>query len=563
LLIHDVQFDLFEGITRVLGNYELTKENVFLYLLFFTSLFIIADLGINSSEETFKLMNMKFCFFVLSVFITSVSFAQQNDLDVFQFSADIGNPELKGSTKYNATSQTYIIKGSGYNVWFNRDEFQYAYKKINGDFILTANFEFAGKGKDPHRKTGWMVRESTDEDAASINAVVHGDGLTSLQWRGSKGAQMRDPEDEISFPKKNCGIIQLERAGNVLTMRVANWGEPLQIVGSQRMENLPDSVLAGLFVSAHDSTVIEEVKVWNVRIDKPVTTAYNPDQDGWLGCRLEIINISDGIRKVIMQSPTRFEAPNWMPDGKKLLYNEGGALYTIPVTGGVPEKLNTDTVKRNNNDHGISFNGKLLAISSHRQGLTGGGSTVYVLPLEGGKPKLITQQTPSYWHGWHPNNKEVVFVGQRGGSNIYNLYKAAIADGKETQLSFNTTGHVDGPEYSPDGKYIYYNANPTGTMQIWRMKADGKEKEQITFDEYNNWFPHLSPDGKWMVFISFPPDIDPDSHPSYKRVTLRLMPVSGGAPKVIAYLYGGQGTINVPSWSPDSKQFAFVSNWGK
>ena len=223
------------------------------------------------------------------------------------------------------------------------------------------------------------------------------------------------------------------------------------------------------------------------------------------------------------------------------------------------KKLNTGDISRNNNDHSISFDGKKLAISSSREGLQGGGSTVYVLPIQGGTPKLLTEKTPSYLHGWSADSKDVYYVAQREVP-IYNVYKMDIASGKEVQLTFNKGNHVDGPEGSPDGKYIYYNGSATGTMQLWRMKPDGSGNEQLTFDQYNNWFPHISPDGKWIAFISFPPDIDPAGHPSYKRVTLKLMPAAGGAPKVIAYLYGGQGTINVPSWSPDSKRIAFVSN---
>jgi Tol biopolymer transport system component len=248
-----------------------------------------------------------------------------------------------------------------------------------------------------------------------------------------------------------------------------------------------------------------------------------------------------------------------MPDGKRLLFNENGSLFTIPIEGGETTKINTGSATRNNNDHGISFDGKMLAISSHRDGLPGGGSTVYVLPVGGGEPRLITDKTPSYWHGWNPNGKEVVYVAQRDGK-AYDIYKKNINGGEEIQLTQNKGTHVDGPEYSPDGKWIYYNGNQSGTMQLWRMKPDGSGKEQLTYDEYNDWFPHISPDGKWILFISFPPDIPVDSHPSFKRVMLRLMPVSGGAPKVVAYLYGGQGTINVPSWSPDSKSVAFVSN---
>lgn len=297
-----------------------------------------------------------------------------------------------------------------------------------------------------------------------------------------------------------------------------------------------------------------------MRIDKPVPENYNPGREGWIGCRMEILNIADGKRKVIRESKGRFEAPNWMPDGKKLLFNENGSLYKIPIEGGTPEKLNTGFANRNNNDHGISFDGKMLAISHHRDGLPGGGSTVYVLPLDGGTPRQLTEKTPSYWHGWNPNNREVVFVGQRGGK-FYDIYKVPVNGGQEVNLTNLSWGHVDGPEYSPDGKYIYYNGSSSGTMQIWRMKPDGSAKEQLTFDEYNNWFPHISPDGKWMVMISFPKDINPSDHPSYKRVMLRLMPLTTpGAPKVLASFYGGQGSINVPSWSPDSKQLAFVSN---
>jgi TolB protein len=510
---------------------------------------------------------MKFLSLISFFFLSNMLYAQTNPIGIFQNHSDIGNPKNPGSAKYDEATQTYFMKGSGYNIWFNRDEFQYLYKKIKGDFILTADFEFIGDKGNGHRKIGWMVRESANEGAAGMNAVMHGDGLVVMQWRELTGAFMRDPQDEIFFAKRSFQVIQLERSGKKLIMRVAHPGEPLQTVGWHEMPDMPDSVLAGLYICSHDSSVYEEAKVWNVRIDKPVGNDYSPNPQiklppvkGVMGCRLETMNVFDGTRKVIRESTGKFEAPNWMPDGKTLLFNEGGSLYKIPVEGGAPEKLNTGTIDKNNNDHGISFDGKMLAISSHREGLPGGGSTVYVLPLTGGDPKLITESTPSYWHGWNPNGKDVAVVGQRNGAKIYNLYKVPVNGGAEVALTSNTSGHVDGPEYSPDGKYIYYNANPTGTMQIWRMKPDGSGKEQLTFDEYHSWFPHISPDGKWMVFISFPIDIKPDDHPSYKRVMLRMMPLSGGGPRVIAYLYGGQGTLNAPSWSPDSKHIAFVSN---
>ena len=493
---------------------------------------------------------MKSLFILLISSLLSIVSAQ-TPVGIFQNNSDIGNPKKAGSSVYNKTDQSYDLKGGGYNIWFDRDEFHYLYNRIKGDFIMTANFGFVGKGTEAHRKTGWMVRATTDEKSPHATATLHGDGLTVLQWRGVAGAAMRDPQDELFADTSWYNIIQIERSGKTITMRAAHTGEPFHTIGSHLMENLPDEVLAGLFVCSHNPDVIEEARVWNVRIDKPVTDDYNPDKSGYLGCRLETINVFDGKRKVIFEKPGRFEAPNWMPDGKKLLFNMDGSLYKIPVGGGEIEKLNTDFADNINNDHGISFDGKLLAISNS---VKGGGSAVYILPLEGGVPKIVTDKTPSYWHGWATNNKEVVYVAIRDGKTVYNIYRNSIEGGKEVALTDIQPGqHVDGCESSPDGKYIYYNGHYTSTMQIWRIKPDGSGKEQLTSDNYNNWFPHISPDGKWILIISFPPDIDPNSHPGYKRIMLRIMPVTGGEPKVLAYLYGGQGTINVPSWSPDSK----------
>ncbi|MCB0855411.1 MAG: TolB family protein, partial [Bacteroidetes bacterium] len=221
--------------------------------------------------------------------------------------------------------------------------------------------------------------------------------------------------------------------------------------------------------------------------------------------------------------------------------------------------VNTGFATNNNNDHVISFDGKMIGLS-HHHAENNGNSTIFVMPLEGSdSPRQVTKtgKQASYFHSWTPDGKHLIFTGNR--KDKYDIYQVSVEDGSEKQLT-DTPGLDDGPEISPDGKYIYFNSNRTGTMQLWRMEANGSNPKQLTFDKYQDWFPHISPDNKWIVFLSFPETVDSADHPFYKRVMIRLMSIEGGEPKVIAYLYGGQGTINVPSWSPDGKKIAFVSN---
>jgi len=235
-----------------------------------------------------------------------------------------------------------------------------------------------------------------------------------------------------------------------------------------------------------------------------------------------------------------------------LLFNRNGHIEKIAVAGGTPETIDTGLASRCNNDHGISPDGRLLAISDQSQ--EEHRSLVYVLPIGGGALKRLTQNAPSYWHGWSPDGQTLAFVGERNGN--FDIYTIPVTGGEEKRLT-TAPGLDDGPDYSPDGKYIYFNSERTGKMQIWRMHADGTGQEQVTSDEYNNWFPHISPDGKWMVILSY--DASVKGHPEDKDVMLRLMSLPDRKISVLARLFGGQGTINVPSWSPDNKRVAFVS----
>lgn len=195
-------------------------------------------------------------------------FALIKKIGEFDMTTDIGNPKLVGSSSYDKNAKTYTLKGSGYNIWFERDEFQFLYKELDGDFTMTADFEFVGTGKDPHRKVGWMIRESLYDNASHVSAVLHGDGLTVLQWRVAKGDKMRDPEDEIFYKEKDVQTVQLQRKGKVYTMWAAKKGEGLKVVGSHQMDNLPDKIIAGVFICSHNPEVLEEAKVKNLRIVK-------------------------------------------------------------------------------------------------------------------------------------------------------------------------------------------------------------------------------------------------------------------------------------------------------
>lgn len=471
-------------------------------------------------------------------------------LGQFEQQTDVGAVKQRGSCHYDAEQQRYTITGSGANIWNDHDDFHYVWKRLTGNFIVTMQAQFVGQGVQAHRKLGWMVRTSLATDSPNVSTGIHGDGLVSLQFRRSAAGKT----EEIVAPVTHADVIQLERKGNTYRMAVARFGDPFQVVQVEDLA-LGDEVYVGLAVCSHDDNVIEQAVFHNVRIVEPVKADFVRGRDP-LGSHLELLDIETGHRQIIYRSPEIFEAPNWTADGQALIYNSGGLLYRFDLAERKPLHIDTNYVTRNNNDHVISFDGTMLAISS--SSAEENVSIVYTVPIQGGKPQRVTTYGPSYLHGWSPDGKYLVYTGLRNGD--FDIYRIGVEGGSETQLT-TAQGLDDGPEYTPDGQFIYFNSVRSGRMQIWRMKPDGSAQEQVTDDEYNNWFPHISPDGLWIVFVTYlVGEVEPSDHPPAKRVYIRLMPVSGGQPKVIAYLYGGQGTMNVPSWSPDSKRIAFVSN---
>jgi TolB protein len=478
-----------------------------------------------------------------------VQAGQENPLGVFEGHSDIGPVDVPGSATYNPQNQEYVIEGSGLNMWFASDEGHLLWKRMRGDFILSARVEFIGEGAAAHRKIGWMIRSTLDPDSAHVSAVVHGDGLTSAQYRTARGEQTLENEIGVKGPNQ----IQLERRGRSYIMSVAHFGETY-IRAQVGDFGLQDEVYAGLFICAHRAGTLERARFSNVRIIIPPKNGFVPYHDH-IGSRLEILDIATKSRLVLDESPKDRQAPNWTKDGRALIYNGDGRLYRFDLASGASTVIDTGSLTALNNDHVLSFDGKRLGVSSLFPN-EAGVSIIYTLPVGGGRPTRVTALGPSYLHGWSPDGRSLVYTGLRKGN--YDIYKISVRGGKETRLT-KAGGLDDGPEFTPDGRFIYFNSNRKGGMRIWRMRANGKVQKPVTFDDLQDWFPHVSPDGRSIVFLSYERDVNPGDHPFDKQVYLRMMPVEGGEARVIAYVFGGQGTINVPSWSPDGKRIAFFS----
>jgi hypothetical protein len=462
---------------------------------------------------------------------------------IFESHGDVGTVLHAGSVDYDAAKRTYTISGSGENMWSTTDAFQFAWKKVSGDVSLTADISFLTKTGNEHKKAVLILRQSMDADSVYVDVALHASGLTSLQFRDEKSAVTREVQSNLSAPKR----LRIVKRGDYVYMALGSEGD-VQPAGGWLRIPLRGEFYVGLGVCSHDKDVVEQAVFSNVEMMQPSASSGEPV----LYSTLETVDIDSADRRVAYLARGRFEAPNWMRDGSAFLFNREGHIDRLAVGSEKPITIDTGFANRCNNDHGISPDATQLAISDNSQGDQ--SSLVYIVPIGGGAPRRITQKSPSYWHGWSPDGKTLAFVGQR--NDEFDVYTIPAAGGEETRLT-TAKGLDDGPEYSPDGKHIYFNSERTGRMQIWRMEADGGEQEQVFSDDLNNWFPHISPDGQWMVFLTYGADVK--GHPENKGVMLRLMSLTDKKITVLAKLFGGQGTINVPSWSPDSKQVAFVS----
>ncbi len=348
------------------------------------------------------------------VMIATLSISAQK-VGMFDGHGDVGTNVKPGSATYIPQTNQYIISGAGYNIWADHDEFQFVWKKMKGDFILYTRAEFLGSWVNYHRKVGWMVRKNLDGNSPHVNAVEHGDGLTSLQWRPTAGAQTQEHRMKLT----HANILQLERKGNMYIMRAAIYGDTFQ-TDTLTGVDLGDEVYVGLFVGSHNADVLETGVFSNVSITVPYSGESNQQTQMTLGSNLELLDVASGKRDVIYRVPYSIQAPNWTPDGKNLIFNNSkGLIYSYDLAANTPTQVNTGTVVSNNNDHVISFDGKMLGLSNYEKDL--GGSIIYTVPIEGGTPKQVTPKGPSYMHGWSPDGKSLVFCGERNGE--FDVYK--------------------------------------------------------------------------------------------------------------------------------------------
>jgi TolB protein len=479
-------------------------------------------------------------------------------LGIFEGQTDVGSVTPPGTAAFDQTAGTYTIASAGANLWSTTDGFHLVWKKVSGDVVLTAEVKLAEANAtaSPHRKALLIFRQTLDADALYADAAVHGNGETALQYRSAAGDTTQDIAFDLGAPRR----MRLEKRGDTITLFVSMGDEPLHQVGASIRMHFEGPFYAGLGVCAHNKDTVEKATFANVDL-KPLGTAATPASKV-LCSTLKTIAIDNSARMAfsVVTGKGQMEAPNWSRDGKALIFNHAGKMWTVPVAVGEGKALDMSQASEIavgdatdcTGSHGLSPDGKLLAITCVTPGNP--GRRVYVVAAGGGSPRMVTEKPDSYFHSWSPDGKTIAFTRPSHGSG--NIYSIAVEGGAETALTTGT-GISDDPDYSPDGTWIYFNSDRAGGMQIFRMRADGTGVEQLTRDEKRNWTPHPSPDGKSILILSY--DKEVTGHPANKDVMLRILDADTGKVRNLTRIVGGSGSDNVPNWAPDGAHFAFVS----
>ncbi len=484
--------------------------------------------------------------------IDAFSQTSGQNLGVFEEQGDIGNILRPGSGRFDASTGRYFVSGSGANLWFGIDDFRYVWKKISGDVAISADIDFVGERGNAHRKAVLMLRQSLDPHSVYADVARHGDGLTSLQYRDAPGTDTHEVETYAKGPHR----VRIEKRGDYAYVYIPNADGAMVPSGAAMRVGITGDFYVGLGVCSHDENVTETAIFSNVKIEPLPPMTGQPV----LHSTLESVIVASTDRRVRYTAAGHFEDPNWTPDGTALIFDQDGTLQHLvldngihPIDSTIPRStastlIPTAPQTKLNGDHGISPDGSTIAIGNQD---ADGQARIYVVPVAGGTPKRVTSNGPAFFHGWSPDGRTISFTGQHG--DAFDAFTISVSGGPEKLLAQKS----DVAEFSPDGKWVYFQSDRSGHMQLWRMHPNGSGQEQLLVSDTSDWFPHVSPDGTMIAFLAYKPGTQ--GHPADQDVEIRVLTVTDKKVRTLAKLLGGRGSMNVPSWSPDSKMLAFTS----
>ncbi len=474
-------------------------------------------------------------------------------LGLFTGQSDVGSAALPGSGLYDAADGTYALISSGGNTWFHVDGFHFLWKKAAGDMAFTADIAFPPRAyahePSPHRKGILMFRQTLDAGSAYAGLAVHGSGMTSLQYRRQRGANTQDIELNIDAPT----TVRIEKRGDVFTLYLSAKGEPLRPAGAAIVLHLEEPFYVGLGAVSHDVATVDKIEFSHVALEPPAPAPPRPSPT--LHSTLLTVQIQDQLRRamVIRTTAGYMQSPNWAPGNAGIYVHEEGRVVRIPYldppAGGAPQAVALAGLSYCTGNFGVSPDGRWLAVSCART--QHGQHDVFVLPVDGGAARKVTAGTsPAHFHAWSADGRTIAFT--RGSEPKADIFTVAATGGTETRLTHDAQS--DGPDFSPDGKFIYFDSSRSGGPQIWRMHPDGSAPEQITDDDNRNSSPHVSPDGKHLAFLSQPPN----AGPGIGAAALKVMASDDGLIRTLVQFQGDRGSSSTYGWG-DADHLAFIS----